>query len=66
MEYAKDEVFSVCYNKEKDKLEYSFLKRFFKCIVNNRFMMLLITMGILFSIINFTLIYCFFGVLSRI
>lgn len=66
MEYAKDEVFSIRYNEKKDKLEYSFFRRFFKRILNNKFMSLLITMGLVFSIINFTLIYCFFHVLSKI
>lgn len=66
MEYAKDEVFSIRYNEKKDKLEYSFFRRLIKRILNNKFMTLLITMGILFSIINFTLIYCFFEVLNTI
>lgn len=66
MEYAKDEIFSIRYNEKKDKLEYSFLRRFIKRILNNKFMTLLIIMGVLFSALNFTLIYCFFEVLSRI
>lgn len=66
MEYAKDEVFSIRYNEKKDKLEYSLFRRILKKILNNKFMALLITMGALFSIINFTLIYWFFEVLSRI
>ena len=66
MEYAKDEIFSIRYNKKKDKLEYSFFRRFLKRILSNKFMTLLIIMGVLFSTLNFTLIYCFFEVLSRI
>lgn len=66
MEYAKDEIFSIRYNEKKDKLEYSFFRRFIKRILNNKFMTLLIIMGVLFSALNFTLIYCFFEVLSRI
>lgn len=66
MEYAKDEVFNIHYNEKKDKLEYSFSKRFLKRILNNKFMSLLITMGLIFSLIDFTLIYCFFNVLSKI
>lgn len=66
MEYAKDEIFSIRYNEKKDKLEYSFFRRFLKRILNNKFMTLLIVMGVLFSTLNFTLIYCFFEVLSRI
>lgn len=66
MEYAKDEIFSIHYNEKKDKLEYSFFRRFLKRILNNKFMTLLISIGILFSALNFTLIYCFFDILSRI
>lgn len=66
MEYAKDEVFNIHYNEKKDKLEYSFSRRFLKRILNNKFMGLLITMGLIFSLIDFTLIYCFFNVLSKI
>lgn len=66
MEYAKDEIFSIRYNEKKDKLENSFFRRFLKRILNNKFMTLLITMGVLFSVLNFTLIYCFFEVLNRI
>ena len=66
MEYAKDEVFSIQYNKKKDRLEYPFFKRITKRILNNRFLTLLISMGVLFSIINFTLIYFFFQTLNSI
>ena len=66
MEYAKDEVFSIQYNKRKDKLEYSFFRRFLKRILCNKFISLLIMMGLVFSILNFTLIYCFFEVLNTI
>ena len=66
MEYAKDEVFSIRYNERRDRLEYSFFKRMYKKILRNRFLTLLITLGILFSIIDFTLVYCFFEVLNTI
>ncbi len=66
MEYAKDEVFSIRYKGKKDKLECPFHMRVLRKIKNNKFMTLLITMGVLFSIINFTLIYCFFDILNRI
>ncbi len=62
MEYAKDEVFSISYNEKKDK----FGKKILKQILANKFITLLITMGVLFSIINFTLIYWFFEVLNTI
>lgn len=66
MEYAKDEVFSIHYNEKKDRLEYSFFRRFLKRILHNKFMSLLIIIGVVFSILNFTLMYCFFEVLNRI
>ncbi len=66
MEYAKDEVFSIRYNKKKDKLEYPIFRRIVKQIVNNKFITLLISMGILFSILNFIFIFWFFEVLSTI
>lgn len=66
MEYAKDEVFSIHYNEKKDKLEYSFSRRLLRKILNNKFMMILIIIGVLFSILNFTLIYYFFEVLNTI
>ena len=66
MEYAKDEIFSIRYNKKKDKLEYSFFKRLYNRILNNKFLSLLIIMGVIFSTINFTLIYWFFEILNKI
>lgn len=66
MEYAKDEVFSIHYNEKKDRLEYSFFRRFLKRILHNKFMSLLIIIGVVFSILNFTLMYCFFEVLNRL
>lgn len=66
MEYAKDEVFSISYNKNKDKHSYPLFKKIAHNIVGNKFITLLITMGILFSILNFTLIYYFFKILNTI
>ena len=66
MEYAKDEVFSIRYNEKKDRLEYSFFKKLYRRLLKNRFLSLLITLGILFSIIDLTLVYCFFEVLNTI
>jgi len=66
MEYAKDEVFSIRYNEKKDRLEYSFFKKLYKRLIKNKFLSLLITLGILFSIIDLTLVYCFFEVLNTI
>ena len=66
MEYAKDEIFSIRYNEKKDKLEYSFFRRLYKRIKNNKFITLLITIGALFSILNFTLKYYFIEMLNTI
>ena len=66
MEYAKDEVFSIRYNEKKDRLEYSFLRKIYKQLLKNKFLSLLISLGILFSIIDLTLVYCFFEVLNTI
>ena len=66
MEYAKDEIFSIRYNETKDELEYSLFRRLYKRIKNNKFITLLITIGALFSILNFTLIYYFIEMLNTI
>lgn len=66
MEYTKDEIFSICYNEKKDKLKKHLHTKIFKKIVKNKFITMLVTMGVLFSIVNFTLIYCFFEILNRI
>lgn len=66
MEYAKDEVFSVYYNEKKDKLEYSLKGNHVKKFFSDKFMKLLITMGIVFGVLDFSLIYYFFRILNRI
>lgn len=59
MEYAKDEVYTVKYIKKEDEQKVEIQER-------NRFIFLLITLGVVFSIINFVLIFNFFSILSRI
>lgn len=59
MEYAKDEVYTIKYIKKEDKQKVEVQER-------NRFIFLLITLGVVFSIINFVLIFNFFSILSRI
>lgn len=66
MEYAKDEVFSIYYNERKDKLEYSLKENKIKKFLSDKFMTLLITMGIVFSVLDFSLIYYFFEILNKI
>lgn len=57
MEYAKDELYTVKYMKEMDKTKNHSDR--------NRFIFLLITLGIIFSIINFILIFNFFNILTK-
>lgn len=66
MEYAKDEVFNIYYNEKRDKLEYSLKGKQVRKFFNDKFMTLLITMGIVFGILDFSLIYYFFRILNRI
>ena len=66
MEYAKDEIFSIRYKKKKDKLGDSKIHHFWKILRRNKFMTLLLSLGGLFSIINFILIYYFFAILKTI
>lgn len=66
MEYAKDEVFTIRYNVDKDKLEYENKHKYLNFIKKYRVITLLISLGISFSIINFVLIYNFFNLLKTI
>lgn len=66
MEYAKDEIFSITYNKKKDRLEYSLPIRMLKSIKQNKFITLLFTVGGIFGILDFIFIYYFFRILSTI
>ena len=65
MEYAKDEVFSIYYNERKDKLEYPLRGKQIKKFLNDKFMTLLITMGVVFGVLDFSLIYYFFKILNK-
>lgn len=58
MEYAKDEIYTIEYRKEEDKQKIGIQER-------NRFIFLLISLGIVFSAINFVLIFNFFRILSK-
>lgn len=66
MEYAKDEVFSIYYNERKDKLEYSLKGNKVKKFFSDKFMTLLITMGVVFGVLDFSLVYYFFTILNKI
>lgn len=66
MEYAKDEVFNIYYNERKDKLEYSLKGNKVKKFFSDKFMTLLITMGVVFGVLDFSLVYYFFTILNKI
>lgn len=66
MEYAKDEIFSIKYNVEKDELEYSNRNKWINFLKRYRVITLLVSLGITFSIINFVLIYNFFNLIKTI
>ena len=66
MEYAKDEVFSIRYNEKEDKLEYPLKSKIIQKIRANKFLMLLFTIGAIFSILNVTLIIYFLELLNRL
>ncbi len=66
MDYAKDEVFSVNYLSKKDKPNNIFKKRMIKKILHNKFITFTIVIGVVFSILNFSLIYYFFDLFSKI
>lgn len=57
MEYAKDEIYTVNYIEKEDKPKIH--------TERNRFIFLLVTLGTIFSIINFVLIYNFFDILMK-
>lgn len=57
MEYAKDEMYIVKYANKEDKIK--------KHSNMNKFVFLLVTLGIVFSITNFVLIFNFFEILTR-
>lgn len=66
MEYAKDEVFSIKYNKNEDKLEYPKLHPWITKMKKNKFLTLLVTLGGIFSTMNLILIYYFFSLLNNL
>lgn len=57
MEYAKDEIYTINYMNNKDKLKVHTQRR--------GFILLLISLATMFSIINFVLIFNFFNILTR-
>lgn len=69
MEYAKDEVFNIRYNTVLNRLEIKNERgtsRVLKKIKKHKMMSLIITILIMFSCLNFFLIYNFMIVLQKI
>lgn len=67
MEYARDKIFTIRYNKLEDKLEYcndtNVGSRIQKFLKRNSFIISVVSIGILFSIINVVLIVNFFNLI---
>lgn len=69
MEYAKDEIFQVKYNEELNRLEFEkdpWTSKIWKKVKKHKFMTAVFFTFVLFSSINFILIYHFMEVLQRI
>lgn len=66
MEYAKDEIFTIRYNMKKDKLEYPIQKKIREKIKQNKVLSLFFLMGVIFTVLDITFIYCFFSLLTKI
>lgn len=66
MEYAKDEIFNIKYNVEKDKLEIGKAKKHFQIFKRNKFITLLLVVGGIIGGINFVLIYNFITILEKL
>lgn len=66
MEYAKDEIFTIHYPIKKDKREYPIQKKMREKIREHKVLSLFFLMGIIFTILDITFIYCFFSLLTKI
>lgn len=68
MEYAKDKIFEIRYNEKTDKLEFKKDKtsKLLKYLSKNKFISIITTLTIVFSMINIILIYNFFTILKII
>jgi hypothetical protein len=64
MEYAKDEIFTINYNKEKDKLEFP--KKKIMRGKRNKILSMFLTIGIVFTIFDIAFVYYFFSLLAKI
>lgn len=64
-----ENIFNVNYDTKLDKLEIqkrNKVNKIFKCIYKNKFISLIVTSFIVFSIINFYMIYSFMKILENI
>ena len=69
MEFAKDEIFNITYNTKLNRLEIkqkSFISRFNKFLKNHIIFSITIMSFIIFSIIDFLLIYNIINILENI
>jgi hypothetical protein len=64
MEYAKDEVFTIKYNEEEDKLEYP--KKSVTRGKMKKILSIFFSIGIAFTIFDIAFIYYFFSLLTKI
>lgn len=66
MEYAKDEVFTICYPLKKDKLQYPIRKTIGEKIKRHKVLTLFFIMGMMFTMLDVIFIYYFFSLLTKI
>lgn len=66
MEYAKEEVLTVCYPMKKDKLETRILERIYNKIKRNKVVALFLAMGITFMVLDLTFLYYFCTLLTKL
>jgi hypothetical protein len=66
MEYAKDEVFTINYNEEKDKQKTPRKRGIKEKIKKNKIISLFFTIGIIFTVFDVTFVYYFFSLLTKI
>ncbi len=67
MEYAKDEIFKITYNSRVNRLQIpkeNWKSRVIQKVKKHKFMSLIIILFIMFSCINFFLIYHFMKILQ--
>ena len=66
IEYAKDEIFTIRYHLEKDRLKYPVRKRVKEQIRRHKVLTLFFMMGMMFTMLDIVFIYYFFSLLTKI